>query len=88
MNCNIDICCICEWTLDEYKQRIWQQSILVLCSSTVKEPAVSSDSITYRSQCHSRSCTYEYNVDTQTYKILSFSNTWGITCINVNEKTE
>ena len=37
---------ICEWTLDKIcvtfdKQ---QTSILVLCSSTVKEPAVSSDS--------------------------------------------
>ena len=39
MNFNIDICCICEWTLNKYMCNIWEaRSILVLCSSTVKEP--------------------------------------------------
>ena len=28
MNCNIDICFICEWTLDKYMCYIWQQTSL------------------------------------------------------------
>ena len=38
MNCNIDNCVIIVNELGIYMQQIWQQNILVLCSSAVKEP--------------------------------------------------
>ena len=59
MNCNINIYCNCinicqHWYLwmnfDEYKQHIWQaKCFLVLCSDTLKELAVPSDSRLYPS---------------------------------------